>query len=82
MGLSILTYNGKVQFGLITDAGLVPDPETVINKFGDEFEKLVMQTLMGPYGPEFEAELESAFGGEPVMPTVAPRKTLKRLRKS
>ena len=82
MGLSILTYNGKVQFGLITDAGLVPDPETVINKFGDEFEKLVMQTLMGPYGPEFEAELENAFGGEPSTPTVAPRKTLKRLRKS
>ena len=82
MGLSILTYNGKVQFGLITDAGLVPDPETVINKFGDEFEKLVMQTLMGPYGPEFEAELEDAFGGEPGTATAAPKKTLKRLRKS
>ena len=82
MGLSILTYNGKVQFGLITDAGLVPDPETVINKFGDEFEKLVMQTLMGPYGPEFEAELEDAFGGEPGTSTAAPKKTLKRLRKS
>jgi hypothetical protein len=62
MGLSILTYNGKVQFGLITDAGLVPDPETVINKFADEFEKLVMLTLLGPYGPEFEAELEGVFG--------------------
>ena len=82
MGLSILTYNGKVQFGLITDAGLVPDPETVINKFGDEFEKLVMQTLMGPYGPEFEAELESAFGGESGTATETPKKTLKRLRKS
>ena len=82
MGLSILTYNGKVQFGLITDAGLVPDPETVINKFGDEFEKLVMQTLMGPYGPEFEAELENAFGGDPETGAEAPKKTLKRLRKS
>ena len=86
MGLSILTYNGKVQFGLITDAGLVPDPETVINKFADEFEKLVMQTLMGPYGPEFEAELEDAFGGEtggvPGDATQIPKKTLKRMRKS
>ncbi|MBL8520858.1 MAG: wax ester/triacylglycerol synthase family O-acyltransferase [Betaproteobacteria bacterium] len=63
MGVSILTYNGKVQFGLITDAGLVPDPESIINRFGDEFERLVMQTLMGPYGPEFEPELEKAFGG-------------------
>ncbi|MBL8523097.1 MAG: wax ester/triacylglycerol synthase family O-acyltransferase [Betaproteobacteria bacterium] len=81
MGVSILTYNGKVQFGLITDAGLVPDPENVINKFGDEFEKLVMQTLMGPYGPEFEAELEKAFGGEGGSTSSAPKKTLKRLRK-
>jgi diacylglycerol O-acyltransferase / wax synthase len=64
MGLSILTYNGKVQFGLITDAGLVPDPESVINQFSDEFEKLVMQTLMGPYGPEFNDELARAFGGD------------------
>jgi diacylglycerol O-acyltransferase / wax synthase len=64
MGLSILTYNGKVQFGLITDAGLVPDPDSVINQFSDEFEKLVMQTLMGPYGPEFNDELARAFGGD------------------
>ncbi|MEP7156979.1 MAG: wax ester/triacylglycerol synthase family O-acyltransferase [Betaproteobacteria bacterium] len=81
MGVSILTYNGKVQFGLITDAKLVPDPENVINKFSDEFEKLVMQTLMGPYGPEFEAELEKAFGGEAGTDAPAPKKTLKRLRK-
>lgn len=81
MGVSILTYNGKVQFGLITDAGLVPDPENVINKFGDEFEKLVMQTLMGPYGPEFEDELEKAFGGDAGGETAVPKKTLKRLRR-
>ena len=81
MGLSILTYNGKVQFGLITDAGLVPDPENVINKFGEEFEKLVMQTLMGPYGPEYEADLERAFGGEAGSDGAAQKKTLKRLRK-
>jgi diacylglycerol O-acyltransferase / wax synthase len=73
MGLSILTYNGKVQFGLITDAGLVPDPDAIINRFGDEFERLVMLTLMGPYGPEFDPELEEAFGG-------GPKKRLKRMR--
>lgn len=93
MGVSILTYNGKVQFGLITDAGLVPDPENVIDRFGDEFEKLVMQTLMGPYGPEFEADLEKVFGGEPQSSSISsraspaaaepspPKRTLKRLRK-
>jgi len=62
MGVSILSYNGKVQFGIITDKGLVPDPENIIERFGDEFESLVFATLMGPYGPEFEEELESAFG--------------------
>lgn len=78
MGLSILTYNGKVQFGLITDQGLVPDPENVINKFADEFEKLVMLTLMGPYGSDFDEPLESVFGGpqaaEPVTPPPATTK--------
>ena len=74
MGLSILTYNGKVQFGLITDAGLVPDPESVINQFSDEFEKLVMQTLMGPYGPEFNDELARAFGGAAGDSATAPKK--------
>ncbi len=63
MGISILTYNGRVQFGLITDAGLVPDPNSVINQFSDEFEKLVMLTLMGPYGPEFDEELAETFDG-------------------
>jgi WS/DGAT/MGAT family acyltransferase len=68
MGVSILTYNGKVQFGLITDAGLVPDPHNVIDRFADEFEKLVMLTLMGPYGDDFaehQAALEKAFGNPP-----------------
>ena len=27
MGVSILSYAGQVQFGLITDRGLCPDPE-------------------------------------------------------
>ena len=81
MGLSILTYNGKVQFGLITDAGLVPDPENIINQFSEEFERLVIQTLMGPYGPEYEDELEKAFGGESAGAGAA-RKTLKRRRKN
>jgi len=83
MGVSILSYNGKVQFGVITDEGLVPDPEEIIRHFGDEFEKLVLETLMGPYGPEFEAGLEAAFG-EPKADTPAeapaPKKKLKRLR--
>jgi diacylglycerol O-acyltransferase / wax synthase len=48
MGVSILSYNGTVQFGLITDRGLVPDPEAVIRRFRPEFEKLVLTALMAP----------------------------------
>jgi WS/DGAT/MGAT family acyltransferase len=48
MGVSILSYNGEVQFGLIADRGLVPDPERVIDRFAPEFEKLVLTTLLAP----------------------------------
>jgi len=46
MGVSILSYNNEVQFGLITDRRLCPDPERVIARFAPEFEKLVLTTLM------------------------------------
>jgi len=49
MGVSILSYNGGVQFGLITDARLVPDPERVIARFRTEFEKLLLALLMEPW---------------------------------
>ncbi len=49
MGLSILTYAGRVQFGLITATDLCPDPETVIANFAPEFEKLLMLSLMMPW---------------------------------
>ena len=49
MGVSILSYNGRIQFGLITDAGLVPDPERIVARFHDEFEKLMWLTLMSPW---------------------------------
>jgi WS/DGAT/MGAT family acyltransferase len=49
MGVSILSYAGHVQFGVITDRGLVPDPEHVVDRFGPEFEKLVLTTLLSPW---------------------------------
>jgi diacylglycerol O-acyltransferase len=50
MGVSILSYGGGVQFGLITDRKLCPDPEAIIERFAPEFEKLLMVTLMMPWG--------------------------------
>jgi WS/DGAT/MGAT family acyltransferase len=52
MGVSILSYDGRIQFGLITDAGLVPDPDRIVARFHDEFDKLMWLTLMSPWGEE------------------------------
>ena len=49
VGVSILSYAGGVQFGLITDAKLCPDPQGVIDRFQPEFDKLLMLTLMLPW---------------------------------
>ena len=49
LGVSILSYNGKVHFGLMTDSNLVADPGQIIRRVRDEFEKLVLLTLMGPW---------------------------------
>jgi WS/DGAT/MGAT family acyltransferase len=49
MGVSILSYAGGVQFGLITDAGMVPDPELVIAGFRSEFERLLLTVLLEPW---------------------------------
>lgn len=49
MGISILSYNGKVFSGLITDNRLVPDPRNIVVNFRREFENLLHLTmLLGP----------------------------------
>jgi hypothetical protein len=61
MGVSILSYDGRIQFGVITDAGLVPDPHAIVSRFSDEFEKLLWITLMSPWGDDVaEAAMASA----------------------
>jgi diacylglycerol O-acyltransferase len=50
MGVSILSYDGRIQFGVITDAGLVPDPDAIVSRFAEEFDKLMWVTLMSPWG--------------------------------
>lgn len=40
IGISIFSYRGEVQIGLIADENLLPDPESVVNRFGSEFEAL------------------------------------------
>jgi diacylglycerol O-acyltransferase / wax synthase len=50
MGVSILSYGGGVQFGLITDTTLCPEPQRIIDEFEPEFVKLSIVTLMLPWG--------------------------------
>ena len=46
VGVSILSYAGGVQFGLITDQRLCPHPQQVIDRFAPEFEQLLLVALM------------------------------------
>ena len=41
LGISILSYNNKVYLGVVTDKGLVPDPESIIEGFYKEYEDLM-----------------------------------------
>ena len=69
MGVSILSYDGRIQFGLIADAGLVPDPDRIVGRFRDEFDKLMWLTLMSPW--EGEADAAPAPGKAPRKPRAA-----------
>jgi diacylglycerol O-acyltransferase / wax synthase len=49
LGISILSYDGGVQFGIVTDRNLVADPEPVARLFARQFEQLVYVTLLGAW---------------------------------
>jgi WS/DGAT/MGAT family acyltransferase len=49
VGVSIMSYNHRVHFGLIGDARLIPDPDAVMRRIGAEFEKLLYLALMGDW---------------------------------
>ena len=49
VGVSILSYNGGVQFGLVTDDAIASDPHDIIKRFAPEFEKLVLLALMSEW---------------------------------
>jgi diacylglycerol O-acyltransferase / wax synthase len=69
MGVSILSFNGSVHFGLITDAALVSDPEAIIVRFAPEFERLLYFVLMEAWGER----PSSIAGTEPVATNRVPR---------
>ena len=52
LGVSILSYAGGVQFGLIADHRLCPDPQAIIDRFGAEFDQLLLLAMMLPWAGE------------------------------
>lgn len=48
IGAGILSYNGRVQFGLITDRSMVEDPEAIVARCAAEFSKLLWLVLLEP----------------------------------
>lgn len=45
IGVSILSYNGKVEFGLIADTALIDDPQAVVQGFVNEYAQLKQSLL-------------------------------------
>lgn len=68
IGISILSYNGRVHFGLIADAKLIPDPDGVIQRFGSEFEKLLYLSLMSNWDARLDAP-----GADALLPAATRR---------
>lgn len=55
LGISIFSYAGNVRLGVGTDAGLVPDPEVIIQGFHEELDELRRQAGLAvgaPVAPE------------------------------
>jgi hypothetical protein len=75
IGVSILSYAGGVQFGLIADKRLCDDPQRIIDRFEPEFEKLVLTLCMLPWEGAVDADsAESWLFPSVAAPGRAPRK--------
>jgi len=54
MGISVMSYDGGVQLGVIVDRHLIDDPDNVAGRFAEQFERLLLLMLMGPWDGEGE----------------------------
>ncbi|MCX7156662.1 MAG: wax ester/triacylglycerol synthase family O-acyltransferase [Rhodocyclales bacterium] len=88
IGVSILSYNDKVQFGMVTDRHYVPDPEAITPLFEAEFEKMLLALLMIDWDMPLEPKLieQQLFGKQMPPPLDAagakPKTATARARKS
>jgi len=87
VGVSILSYAGGVQFGLITDKRLCEEPQRIIDRFEPEFEKLVLALCMLPWdgtvdGDEAESWIFPRVEGPPRQPKRRDRVARRPTRRS
>jgi len=54
VGISILSYDGGVQFSLVTDKKLCAKPQEIIDRFLPEFEQLLYAVLLAPWDDEID----------------------------
>jgi WS/DGAT/MGAT family acyltransferase len=72
LGISIISYAGKVQLGVATDAGLVPNPDAIIDGFYQEFDDLLALAVEAEAITRQEvraASGETAVSGKTAVPT-------------
>jgi hypothetical protein len=72
VGVSILSYNNQVQFGLVTDKKFVPEPARIVDRFSPEFEKLVFYLLLNGNAPQVAVPQSI----EEVIPSPARKRTV------
>jgi WS/DGAT/MGAT family acyltransferase len=49
LGISILSYDGEVNFGVLADTRRIPDPSAIPDGFALEFERLLLAALTMPW---------------------------------
>jgi WS/DGAT/MGAT family acyltransferase len=57
VGISILSYDGGVQFSLVTDKKLCARPQQVVDRFLPEFEKLLYAVLLAPWDEQADPRI-------------------------
>lgn len=80
MGLSVLSYNDGVQFGMITDKKLVADPEDIVARFAEQLDQLLLITLLfGPWdAPPDPKSIEQALDAYSMSPNRSDRPRRRR----
>ncbi len=73
LGVSILSYNGKVRLGVATDESLVPDPEKIVEGFHREYKALSELAAAAPEDAGSRAEEERPRRKKASRPKISSR---------